>query len=108
MDFSTTSKLLSTPALKAHGQIICYGSNDMGDISIPFRDVLFKAYNLQFFLVYELTDKERNEAIKRLSQMLENDLLNTNIAQQFALDHTARAHELVESGIATGNVVINL
>jgi len=52
MDFSTTSRLVSSGALQPNGSIYSYGSNDMGEIPVPFRDLLFKSISLQFYLVY--------------------------------------------------------
>ena len=106
MDFSSTSLLIPTSALAPHGTIYCYGSNDMGELGVPFRDLLFKSVAMQFFLVYDLTDLERSAAITRLEQFMHAGNATTRIGAELSLDEIVKAHELVESGRANGNVVI--
>ncbi len=106
MDFSSSLQLISSSALQPRGTIYCYGSNDMGALEVPFRDLLFKSVNLKFFLVYELNDEQRQAAISRLSNMVENESLETRISQLLPVGEIVRAHELVESGEANGNVVL--
>ncbi|MEO0329243.1 MAG: NADPH:quinone reductase [Pseudomonadota bacterium] len=108
MDFSTTSHLISTDALSPHSKIICYGSNDMGDLEVPFRDLLFKSIRMDFFLVYEMTQSERQKAVTGLNTFLMSGKIDTRIAETFPLSQTIKAHELVESGSPNGNIVITL
>ena len=51
MDFASTSRLIASTALQPSASIFCYGSNDMGDVPVAFRDLLFKQISLQFFLL---------------------------------------------------------
>lgn len=106
MDFSSTSLLIPSAALAPHSTIYCYGSNDMGELGVPFRDLLFKSITLKFFLVYDLSESERMSAISRLEQFLISATSETRIGAELPLDEIVKAHELVESGKATGNVVI--
>lgn len=106
MDFYSTSQLIASPALQAKGAIYSYGSNDMGSIDVPFRDLLFKSINLQFFLVYELDVQERIAAIDRLNEFMRSGQARTRIAHVLPLEETVKAHQLVESGAAHGNVVV--
>lgn len=108
MDFSSTSRLISSDALRPHGSIICYGSNDMGELDVPFRDLLFKSIQLQFFLVYDLTQEERAAAIETLNGFLRSGSAKTRLEPAFPLEKAFEAHELVESGQAKGNVIIAL
>ena len=108
MDFSSTLKLVSSPALKANGTIYCYGSNDMGELGVPFRDLLFKSISLQFFLVYMLNRHERLTAIKRLEDFLASGTATTRISHVLPFDRIVDAHQLVESGEANGNVVLTI
>lgn len=108
MDFASTSRLASSPALQASGSIFCYGSNDMGDIPVAFRDLLFKQLHLQFFLVYSLDKTQREAAIDRLNWFMRTGQANTRIAHVLPLEEIVKAHELVESGKANGNVVLSL
>lgn len=108
MDFLTTSRLVSSPALQPHGTVYCYGSNDMGEIGVPFRELLFKSISLQFYLVYELDPKQRAAAIDRLNWFMRSGQANTRIAHTLPLEKIVEAHELVESGKANGNVVLRI
>jgi len=108
MDFSSTKELLRTTALKPHGLFACYGANDMGDLAVPFRDLLFRSQTLRFYLVYELTAEERAKAVEGLTSILNEGWLKTRIAGEYTLHQAVLAHEAVESGKINGNVVINL
>jgi NADPH:quinone reductase len=108
MDFSTTSKLLEKGALKAHGQLVGYGSNDPGDIAVNFRSLLWGSIGLKFFLVYDLSAGDRWICIKALTELLEANRLRHKVGQTFPLSEIAAAHEAVESGQVVGNVVLML
>lgn len=107
MDLSSTAPLLGKGVLAAHGTLVCYGSNAMGDVPVPFRDLLFRGLNLRFFVVYELRPEDRRVALGDLELLLEMRALKTRIAQVFPLQSAVAAHEAVEQG-AAGNVVIEL
>lgn len=108
MDFSSTARLLDQGALKPHGQLVCYGSNDMGELAVNFRTLLWGSLGLKFFLVYELSAEDRREAIKTLTALLEARQLTHKIGQTFPLKDIAAAHEAVEGGQVVGNVVLTL
>jgi NADPH2:quinone reductase len=79
----------------------------MGDVALPFRDLLFRGLNLRFFVVYELRPEDRRAALADLDLLLEMRALSTRIAQVFPLEAIVAAHEAVERG-AAGNVVIEI
>lgn len=108
LDFSSTSLLIGTPAIAPHATIFCYGSNDMGELSVPFRDLLFKSITLSFFLVYELKPDERAAAIDRLHGFIRSGKAETRLEEPMPLENIAEAHALVEEGRANGNVVLRI
>lgn len=108
MDFSTTAPLLAKGILKPHGKYVGYGSNQRGNNTLPFTDVLFKSLTLQFFLVYELETAERQTAVADLTTLIEKDSLAHTIGARFPLEDIAAAHEAVEAGRVLGNVVIDI
>ena len=108
LDFSSTSLLIGTPSIAPHATIFCYGSNDMGDLSVPFRDLLFKSITLSFFLVYELMPEERTAAIERLQGFMRSGKAETRLQEPVPLENIAEAHALVEEGRANGNVVLRI
>ncbi|MGE5338090.1 MAG: zinc-binding dehydrogenase, partial [Gemmatimonadota bacterium] len=63
---------------------------------------------VRFFIVYNLTPADRADAIGQLTGWLDHDRLRHNIAARLPLARIADAHDLVESGRAVGNVVIDI
>lgn len=108
MDFSTTINLVRDGALAPHGKLVCYGSNNMDDIAIPFRPLLMNSIQLLFFLVYELTADQRQQALSEIGALLEANRLIHTVGARFSLDDIAAAHEAVETGAVMGNVVIDI
>jgi NADPH2:quinone reductase len=108
MDFSTTADLIAQGALKPHGNLISYGSNDSGPRPVDFRALLWGSLGLKFFLVYDLLPADRDAGIQELTSLLVSNSLRHSIGSSFRLEDIAAAHELVESGTQVGNVVITL
>lgn len=108
MDFSTTAGMLAQGILRPHGELVSYGSNSMDPVPVPFRDLLFRSITLRFFLVYELTAAERGKAITDLNSLLAQKALRHTIAAHYPLHDIAAAHEAVEQGRFTGNVVLDI
>lgn len=107
MDFSTTARWASEGALASHGQVVCYGSNAL-EVALPFRPWLYQSMGVKFFLVYDLTAAERQQALARLGGMLAHKQLQHGMGARFTLSQVADAHRCVEAGQTVGNVVIDL
>ncbi len=107
MDFSSTAQLVASGALKAHGTVVCYGSN-APEVPVNFRALLFGSITLKFFLVYDLTPEDRAWGLARLTELLQTGQLQHSIGPRFALAQMVQAHEAVEGGQALGNVVVDL
>ena len=108
MDFASTSTLLGTGTLKSHGTVVCYGSNNPGEVPIPFRPLLYGSITLKFFLVYDLSPQDRAWCLNKLTGLLQANALQHTIAAKFKLRDIVQAHEAVEQGRLIGNVVIDL
>lgn len=108
MDLSSVDKLVCGGALKPHGAVVCYGSNNMNTVNLTFKTWLYLSVTLKLYLVYDLTRAEREEALAGLTQQLNQGKLQHTIGQRFVLSDVAQAHEAVEKGHSIGNVVINL
>jgi NADPH2:quinone reductase len=93
--------------VKAEGDLVVYGSG-LREVPIPFMPALTKNVRVRFFIVYNLTDADRAAEIAQLSAWLAAGALQHNIAARLPLDRIAAAHELVESGRAIGNVVVDI
>lgn len=108
MDLSSMDALVCGGALAPHGSVVCYGSNDMNHVNLTFKTWLYLSVTLKLFLVYDLTPTERDQALAGLGLQINQGQLIHTVGQRFALAQVAQAHEVVEQGLALGNVVINL
>ncbi len=93
--------------LRSGGQCVVYGSSQ-AQVQLPFFPLIAKNLQLRCFIVYHLTAAQRERAQATLSRMLERGMLQHNIAARLPLRDIAEAHELVESGKAVGNVVLDI
>lgn len=93
--------------LRPGGEVIVYGSG-APEISVPFSPSIRKGVRIAFFIVYSLDLDVREHAIADLTMMLEGNLLSHNLAARLPLEQIAEAHDLVESGRAIGNVVLEV
>ena len=108
MDLSSTAKLLGQGVLEPHGTLVCYGSNDAGNVALPFRALLQGSVTLKFFLVYDLLPADRTRAVSGINALLAEHALKHSIGKEFLLDQIVDAHEAVESGKILGNVVLKI
>jgi NADPH2:quinone reductase len=108
MDFSSTARLLPQGALKPHGRLVGYGSNQPGELPVHFRTLLWSSLELRFFLVYDLLPADREAVIRETSDLLARDALVHSIGAVFPLQEIAAAHERVEAGDGVGNVVLKM
>jgi NADPH:quinone reductase len=108
MDLSGTAGLLAQGALKAHGHLVGYGSNQPLQVPLDFRSLLWGSLKLSFFLVYDLQARDREATIAELDALLRAGCLQHAIGARFPLAQIADAHEAVEKGSVVGNVVLTL
>jgi NADPH:quinone reductase len=108
MDFSTMDTLVTQGAIKPHGLIVCYGSNDMGAVPISFKTWLYLSITVKFFLVYDLNATQRAQAVDGLNELLASGYLKHVIGPTYPLEQTADAHMAVEQGRHIGNVLVAL
>ena len=101
------NRLADLELLRAGGELVVYGSGQ-GEFALPFFPLIVKNLNLHFFIVYNLADDDRARAEAVLADLLAHGTLQHRVAQRLPLAQIAQAHELVESGRAIGNVVIEL
>jgi NADPH:quinone reductase len=92
--------------LRPGGDIVVYGSG-AGEFTLPFFPLIVQHIGMRFFIVYELSAADRQRAVQHIDALLRRGALQHNIAAHFPLAQIAQAHELVESGRATGNVVVD-
>ncbi len=93
--------------LRQDGEVIVYGSGS-SEISVPFSPVIRKGVHMYFFIVYSLDTAVRDLAIEDLSMLVEGNRLSHNIAVRLPLAQIAEAHDLVEQGRVSGNIVLDV
>lgn len=93
--------------LAPRGTVIVYGTVD-AMASVPAQDFIVKGANLKWFIVYSITDTERDEGVAALNRMLAEGSLKTTIAARFPLEEIVAAHEMVEAARHIGNVVLEI
>ncbi|HUZ66443.1 MAG TPA: NADPH:quinone reductase [Beijerinckiaceae bacterium] len=91
--------------LARNGLCAAYGSNAR-QATFEFGPMIMSGAAVRFFIVYELDDSARRQAISDLNRWLEGDRIHHNIAAVLPLDRTIEAHEMVEQGRAIGNVIV--
>jgi NADPH2:quinone reductase len=93
--------------LRPGGHCVAYGSS-VTPMQLPFFPLISRNLQLKFFIVYNLAPADRTLAHSVLQRMLERGILQHNIAQRLSLDEIASAHEQVEQGGLTGNLVLRI
>ena len=93
--------------LKPDCDIVVYGSGK-AEIGVPFAASIIKNIRYRFFMVYHLAPADRQAAEAALARALRTHRLQHNIAAHFPLSEIAAAHEAVESGQMSGNVIVDL
>jgi NADPH2:quinone reductase len=94
-------------AVRSDGDIVAYGSG-AAEIAVPFVPAITRNVRLRFFIVYNLNPEDRMRAVRDLSHYLDTNSLVHVIGARLPLARIAEAHELVEHGRVTGNVVLEI
>ena len=98
---------LDLQLVRRGGDCVVYGSG-AGEFKLPFFPLIVNNVALQFFIVYNLDDAEREQALQVLTRLLEQGRLQHLIAERLPLAQVALAHELVEQGRTVGKVMLAL
>ena len=99
---------IDAAVIAPNGTIAAYGSAKNLTPELPFFQMLFKAVTIDIILIYLLPLPQRQAIIARLHAALTDGALSCPIAAVFPLDQTIAAHELVESGVRNGAVLIDV
>lgn len=101
--------------LRPHGVIACYASDAQPMPVLPFYAFMMKNQTLRWVFMYELLPSDLKRALADICLWLQGVSLASSrqaviehVDRIFPIDETADAHEYLESGRATGNVVIDV
>jgi len=98
---------LALEVLRPGGDWVVYGSG-ASPLALPFFPLIAKNLNLRCFIVYHLAPADRQRAEATLDALLRRGVLQHAIAARLPLAQIVAAHQWVEQGRATGNVVLQL
>ncbi len=93
--------------LRPGGCAVVYGSG-RPQLELSFHAQIVKNLSWHFFIVYNLAPADRAAAEACLRGLLEDGLLQHQIARRVGLADIVEAHEAVESGQLVGNLVVQL
>lgn len=98
---------LDLELLRPGGDLMVYGSGKPG-FELPFFPLIVNNLSFGFFIVYNLSTADRQQAQSTLHGWLARGQLSHAIAQRVPLAQIAQAHEAVEQARVPGNVVVQL
>jgi len=93
--------------LQVGGVIASYASGSEPQPQIPFYKMMYLDLTLRSIIVYAMPEQAKMEAIEDITDCLERGRLVHRVAHRLSLQHTARAHELIEQGGFRGCVVVD-
>ena len=92
--------------VKSNGSIAAYASVGVMEPSFPFYDYMFRGIKINSFLIYTISENDREAVVKGITKALSEYSFNHMIANSFSLNEVVKAHESVESGTNIGNTII--
>lgn len=99
---------LNSRVIAPHGVIASYGSDDIPNPTVPFYDLMRRDVALRFVSVFLMPKAALETATRSINDLLEVGELRPTIAGRFPLDRIVEAHELLESGGASGKIVLRV
>ncbi|HEX5507439.1 MAG TPA: NADPH:quinone reductase [Pseudolabrys sp.] len=106
MDLAANAKLIHS-VLRPKGSVIVYGTGG-AEVTLPAQFCLVNGIAVRFFIVYELDAVERKRAVSGVTRALDTGALANNTEPPFPLASIAAAHEAVEQGRGTGNIIVTM
>ena len=94
--------------IKPNGRIATYSSPTVREPVLPYYDLQRKGVAVRFVQAYILPPEDRRRSIEGVNVALRERRLRPTIAARFPLAEIAKAHALVESRSAAGNVVLEI
>lgn len=93
--------------VRPDGVVVVYGSDDWTAVP-PLTQYLAHGLQLKFFIMYNLPDAIRRQAIREITGLLRDDALQHRIGAYFKLDDIVAAHEALERREVSGNIVLTI
>jgi NADPH2:quinone reductase len=93
--------------LRPGASVVVYGTTGLESV-LPSVALMQKSIGLQFFMIYEISARDRQESLAEIKRLLEDNYLRHTVGQSLPLEQTALAHELLEAGDVMGNVILTI
>jgi len=103
----TRNARLYPAIVRPHGRVVVYGMT-APETALPALWMMQNSVSLVPFLIYEISSGDRTAGLAEIADLLKGGRLRHTVAKRLPLERIAAAHDLVESGEAIGNVVLDL
>ena len=94
--------------IKPNGTIASYGSVAVMEPTLPFYNLMFKGVKLNTYLIYIVSESDRNMIVNGLNDAMNDQALTHLISESYALDDIIDAHRSMESNRVIGNIVVTI
>ena len=99
---------VSEQVIKPNGTIASYGSVAVMEPTLPFYNLMFKGVKLNTYLIYIVSESDRNMIVNGLNDAMNDQALTHLISESYALDDIIDAHRSMESNRVIGNIVVTI
>jgi len=93
--------------LRPFAAVAVYGTAS-NESTVPARWLMQNSITMRFFLIYEISESDREAGISEVTDLLRQGKLVHTIARRFPLKDIAEAHDLVERGTEIGKVILDI
>ena len=99
---------VSEQVIKSNGTIASYGSVAVIEPTLPFYNFMFKGVKLNTYLIYIVSESDRNTIVNGLNAAMNDRALTHLVSESYALDDIVNAHLSMESNRVIGNIVVGI
>jgi NADPH2:quinone reductase len=104
VDMAGNAALLAKIVVEG-GLCVAYGSN-APEVSLGFGPMILRGAAVRFFIVYELSETDRQRGIADVTRWMEEGQVSHPLVASYQLDGIVDAHERAEAGRAGGKMIV--
>lgn len=105
VDFAANMRV-DADCIRPHGRIESYSATSNRSPTLTYYDFALKDVTLHFVQGAGMSDDVRRAGARTITALIGQGRLEPELAARFALEETSAAHELMESGNASGKIVV--
>jgi NADPH:quinone reductase len=106
MDLTANAHLYPA-CLRPGATIVVYGMG-AAESTLPTMWLMRSRARILFEFIYEIPAEDRAAGLRELDTLLRENALQHTVGVRLPLAEIARAHQIVEQGSVTGNVVLDI